>query len=96
MRRSQAESVNNLTRHILLPALAPLLFFVVAATPVEVLGCRNRGLLALTIAFASLFGAIYTSVKGAKCSRRRDPQSTRWLFSTLLLAIPPVALVILA
>lgn len=88
--------MNNLTRHILLPTLAPLLFFALAATPVELLGCRNRGLLALTIAFASLLCALYTAVRSTKCNHRRDPRSTWWLLSSLILAIPPVALIILA
>jgi hypothetical protein len=88
--------MQNLTRHILLPTLAPLLFFVVAATPVEFLGCRNRGLLALTIAFASVLCALYAAIRGANCSHRRDPQSTWWLLSLLILAIPPVALLVLA
>lgn len=88
--------MNNLTRHLLVPTLAPLLFFAVAATPVAVLGCRNRGLLALTIAFASGLCSLYTTVRSIQCSRRHDPRNIWWLFSSLLLAIPPVALLILA
>lgn len=86
----------NLTRHILLPALAPLLFLGLAATPAAVLGCRNRGLLALTIAFISVFCALYCAVMGVKASSRRDPRTRWWLASSLILAIPPVALLILA
>ncbi len=36
-------------RHIFLPAVAPLALFAIALTPVEVFGCRNRGLLAFTV-----------------------------------------------
>lgn len=36
--------LNNLTSHALSPVGASLLFGAVAATPVAVLGCRNRGL----------------------------------------------------
>lgn len=88
--------MNNLTRHILLPTLAPLLFLALAATPVAVLGCRNRGLLALAIAFASVFCALYAAVKGAICRSRGDTQAKWWLASSLILAIPPVALLFLA
>lgn len=88
--------MNNLTRHILLPSLAPLLFFIIAATPVEVLDCRNRGLLALIIAFASLLGALFCTLHGAKDRSGRDPRSRWWLTTTLILVIAPVALIILA
>jgi len=88
--------MTNLTRHITLPALAPLLFAVLAATPVEVLGCRNRGLLALVVAFASVFGALYAAIRSAQCSRRHDPRNLWWLATSLILMVPPVALLILA
>lgn len=88
--------MDNPTRHILLPTLAPLLFFALAATPVELLGCRNRGLLALAIAFISLLGALYAAARSAGCRARRDPQGTWWLYSSLILAVPPVALIFLA
>jgi hypothetical protein len=39
--------------HVILPAIMPVLFFVVALTPVEVLGCLIRGLIALLIALIS-------------------------------------------
>ena len=88
--------MTKLTRHILIPTLAPLLFFAVAATPVALLGCRNRGLLALIIAFASVLCALYTAIKGANCRFRHDPSANWWLLTSLILAIPPVALLILA
>jgi hypothetical protein len=39
--------------HVILPAIMPVLFFVIALTPVEVLGCLVRGLIALLIALIS-------------------------------------------
>ena len=36
--------------HIIIPAIMPAIFFVIASIPVEVLGCRARGLIALLIA----------------------------------------------
>lgn len=88
--------MSNLTRHILLPALVPLLFIVVVATPMAVLGCRNRGLLALIIAFASVLGALSAAIRGAHCRLRRDSRANWWLASSLILAIAPVALLLLA
>jgi hypothetical protein len=78
--------------------VASLLFGAVAATPVAVLGCRNRGLLALGPGhrLRQCLCTLYTAIKCGRCSHRHDPQSTWWLLRTLILAIPPVALIILA
>jgi hypothetical protein len=51
-------------RHVVLPGLAPAAFFLVAFTPVEVLGCFNRGLMALAIAMTSVIGGLVIAVKG--------------------------------
>lgn len=83
-------------RHILLPALAPVVFFLVASTPVEVLGCFNRGLMALSVAMVSVIAGIIFAVKGRLSWRRGDPDAGWWVLSALILAVPPVALIILA
>jgi len=88
--------MTTLQRHVLLPALVPLLFFAVAATPVELLGCRNRGLLVLAIALVSVIAGLVAAVMAINCQRQGDPQSRWWLKSALLFAIAPVALLILA
>jgi hypothetical protein len=59
--------MSRIQRHVILPSLAPLLFFAVAATPVEALGCRTRGLLAFAIALVSVLaglGAAIMAIKG--------------------------------
>jgi hypothetical protein len=83
-------------RHILLPALAPAAFFLIAITPVEVLGCFNRGLLALSVAMISVIAGIIFAIKGRLDRRRGAPDSHWWVVSALILAIPPVALMTLA
>jgi hypothetical protein len=83
-------------RHVVLPALAPAAFFLVASTPVEVLGCFNRGLTALAIAMASVIGGLIFAVKGGLGNRRGDPQAHWWAISALILAIPPAAMLALA
>jgi hypothetical protein len=88
--------MTNFQRHIVLPALAPLLFFAVAATPVHVLGCRTRGLLALIIAFVSVLAGLFASIMGAKTRMKHDPSTRWWLASAVILVIPPIALLILA
>ena len=82
--------------HILIPSLLPIAFFAVAATPVEVLGCRNRGLLALLIAFVSVLAGIWAAVRAVQGRRRGEAEVSRWVATALILAIPPVALLFLA
>lgn len=82
--------------HIALPAIVCLLFFAVVRTPVSVLGCANRGLIATAIALFSGAGAIVSIIR-SKNTLQTDPEKSRWwLMTTLILAVPLVGLVILA
>jgi hypothetical protein len=83
-------------RHILLPSIAPLLFFAVAATPVDVLGCRTRGLLAFIIAFASVLSGLVAAIMAVKGRLRGDSRTFWWIGSALILALPAVGVLILA
>lgn len=83
-------------RHIALPAIASILFFAVAATPAEVLGCRTRGLLALLIALLSALAGLGAAIMAIKGRLRGDPRSAWWIASALLLSMPAVALIVLA
>jgi len=74
----------------------PVLFFVVASTPVEVLGCLVRGLLALLIAFISGLAALVAAIIGAKGRVRHDKNSIWWVTSTLILVIPVIAMIVMA
>ena len=84
------------TSPILLSTIMPLAFFIIAMTPVNVIGCRNRGILALLIALSSGIAAIVTSVLGLKERMRGSPDAFRWVVSTLILTIPVIGLIILA
>jgi hypothetical protein len=88
--------MRNLIYHILGPAIMPALFFRIAATPVEVLGCRTRGLIALSIAFSSGLAALGTAVVSARRRKRGDPSGIWWVVSSIILAVPIVAFLILA
>jgi hypothetical protein len=83
-------------RHILLPSIAPLLFFAVAVTPVQVLGCRTRGLLALAIAFISVLGALGLAFRALKGRMQGDPDTKWWIISSVILAIPAIGMLLLA
>ena len=82
--------------HILLPAFMPAIFFRVAFTPVDVLGCRTRGLLALMIALLSGLAALSAAVIGMKGKMRGDRDALWWMLSVLVLTIPVIAMIILA
>jgi hypothetical protein len=87
---------NQIYRHILLPAFAPVLFLVVATTPVDVLGCATRGLLAVAIAFLSVLAGLASAFVGARGRTRGNPDANWWATSALILAMPAVLLIILA
>lgn len=82
--------------HIILPALFPVPFVVTAATPVEVLGCFNRGLIALLISLSSGLAGVWTAFKGARSRMRGDSSAQYWVTSSLILSIPVILLIILA
>lgn len=88
--------MNRVTRHIFIPLIVPVLFFVVALSPVELLGCRTRGLIALLIALISGLSALATAVMGLKGRIQKDENSVWWIATTLVLTIPVVALLIMA
>ncbi len=81
---------------IFIPVLISILFFAVAATPVELLGCRNRGLIAFVIALISGLASLGAAVIALKGRLRNDPDTYSWILTSLILLIPVVALIILA
>jgi hypothetical protein len=92
--------MKRIVYHVILPTLMPVLFFVVASTPVEVLGCLVRGLIALLIAFISGLGALVAAIMGARGGAKgracHDRNRIWWVTSTLILVIPVIAMIILA
>lgn len=84
----------KITKHVVIPLLPSILFFINAAMPVTVLGCANRGWVALSLALLSLLAAIYTVVIALRT--RKSPESVWWIISTLLLMVPALALLVLA
>jgi uncharacterized membrane protein len=87
---------DRIFRHILLPAFAPVLFLVVAITPVDVLGCRYRGWLAISIACLSILAALGLAVAGVRWKMQGRPDANWWATSALVLAIPAVLLILFA
>ena len=88
--------MRTINRHIAIPAIMPLLFLAIALTPVEVLGCRNRGLIAFAIAFVSGMASIAAVILAIRGRMRKDTDHYRWTVTSLILVIPVIALLILA
>lgn len=88
--------MTKITKHILIPLILPALFFVVAALPVDLLGCRNRGLIAALLAIASGILGIGAVVKALIDKVRGDAHAFLWIVSALILVIPAIFIVIIA
>jgi len=76
------------TRHILIPAIAPLAVVGLYFTPVSLIGCANRGLIALAVVFISLVAGITTGVLGLRARARNGAASGWWIASTCILVLP--------
>jgi len=84
------------TKHVFIPFIVPAVFFAIVLSPVELLGCRTRGLIAGLVGFTGgLLGL--AAVVGALIGRvRGDTNSSLWVASALILAIPAVFTVLFA
>jgi hypothetical protein len=60
-----------------------------------VLGCRTRGLLAITIALVSVLAGLGAAILAVKGRTRGDTQSIWWIATAFILAIPAVGVLIL-
>ena len=85
---------NKLIFNVLIPLDVPLAFFMVAATPVELLGCRTRGLIAVGIALAGALAGLACGVKGLIGKVKGQPGSGWWVISSLILALPAFYIVL--
>ncbi len=76
------------TKHVLVPAIAPISIVALDFTPVSLVDCVNRGLMALAVVFISLAAGIVTGVLGFKTRGRGTPASGWWIASTCVLVTP--------
>ncbi len=88
--------MTSFTRHILIPAIIPVLFFGVAATPVEWLGCSTRGLVAIIIAFIGVLAGLAAAIMALRGRLRGEKQSIWWVATALVLSIPAIAVLFLS
>ncbi len=86
--------MKKIIKHITIPLVLPGIFFIVASVPVELLGCRNRGLIAAVLALA---GGILGVVAAVKAIIDRVRGDTVWgIISALILAIPAIFIVLIS
>ena len=67
--------MSNAARHVLLPAIAPLAIFALYFWPVTLIGCANRGLLALANLGVSAALAFVTVAIAIRAGARHDASS---------------------
>jgi hypothetical protein len=85
-----------LQRHFLVPLILIVAFFGVAFSPVSLLGCRIRGLLAFGLALASGILAILAALRAIRGRLRGEKDSVWWIVTAMLCAVPLVAMLRLA
>ncbi len=84
---------NSAIRHVGLPALAPLALVGLYLTPLTVIGCRDRGLLALAVAAVSVVAAFVCIALAFRGRARGDASSSWWMLSAAILALPLALLI---
>jgi hypothetical protein len=88
--------MKRVLHHLVFPAIIPAAFFLVAAMPVEVAGCRNRGLMALLIALVGAFAGLGAVLVATVRRARGAPHTLWWVATAGILTIPAVAVIIVA
>ncbi|PKN23785.1 MAG: hypothetical protein CVU64_23675 [Deltaproteobacteria bacterium HGW-Deltaproteobacteria-21] len=85
--------MDRVAKHILLPALAPAAVVGLYFTPVTLVGCANRGLLALGVVLVSLVAGIVTGFTTIKTCQM-DYSSRWWSIATMSILALPALLVL--
>ncbi len=88
--------MQKITKYVTIPALAPAVFFAAASLPVELLGCRNRGFIAALIALSAGVLGIAAAARALMGRVRGESNSSLWMVSALILAIPAFYIVVFA
>ena len=82
-----ADKLSLLLRHVALPALAPLALVALYFTPLTVVGCAERGLLALAVTAVAAVAAFGCIAMAFRARARGDDRSSWWMLSTAILAL---------
>jgi len=85
--------MSRVVKHIVVPGIAPVAVIALYFTPVSLIGCANRGLLALAVVAISLLAGIVIGLLGLR-ARRNDPQSRWWWIGSMCILMLPALLVL--
>lgn len=86
--------MKKITKHLLLPSLAPILIICLFFTPKHVFGCANRGLMALAVTLVALILAFVSATKAIAEKRHGETQESYWWILTTLILITPALLLL--
>ena len=86
----QKFDMNKFIRHILLSAIAPILIVGLYFTPVALVGCLNRGVMAVAVVLVSAIAALVTVGMAFRLRLKNDPSSGWWIIFGLILTLPLV------
>ena len=76
-----------LVHHVALPALAPLALVALYYAPLTLVGCAERGLLALAVAAVAAVAAFGCIAMAFRARARGGDRSNWWMLSTAILAL---------
>jgi hypothetical protein len=91
--RQDRISVALVIRHVALPALAPLALVALSVTPLTVISCRDRGLLALLVTAVSAVAAFVCIGFAFRERARGKAAGAPWLLSAAICALPLALLI---
>jgi len=86
--------LKKIIKHLMIPSMFSVVFFIFASLPADLLGCRNRGLISAFVAIAAGVLGITVTVRGLMREIRGDASSSLWMASALLFAVPAVFIVL--
>lgn len=80
--------MSKLAKHVLLPSVAPLAIVALYLTPLTLIDCVTRGILAVAIVLISLGVGIGLGILGLRARMAGTPGSGWWMVSLCILALP--------
>lgn len=80
--------MSRILKHVVLPATATIAVVALYFTPVAMLGCVTRGLIALAVVAISLLVALATVGIGLAKRIKGESDSVWWIATTVILMLP--------
>lgn len=80
--------MSRILKHVVLPATATIAVVALYFTPVAMLGCVTRGLIALAVVATSLLVALATVGIGLAKRIKGESDSVWWIATTVILMLP--------